>query len=159
MPFNKTHVQYALAQFDRGVSPRQILVDLQYRDFLPSINAAKIERCLRDNGRVLQNNQRAGNARSGQNFPTGPAATASRGTFATVTTIKEDDEHHFVDPGPTMNWDVLADAFALAAYRAGKSGVEIWSILRTNGYDISRSEVVVNLVWQGEKLDEVLKRK
>lgn len=152
MPFNKIHVQYTLAQFDRGVPPHQILADLQYRDFLPSINVGTIERCLRDNDRVLKNDQEAGkstqgNSRSGQS-PTGDAAM---GNFAT-------GDDRFVDPGPTMQWDARADAFALAAYRAKKSGDEIWAMLRSNGYDITRAEVVINLVRQGEKLDEILRK-
>lgn len=152
MPFNKTHVQYTLAQFDRGFPPYQILADLQYRDFLPSINVGTIERCLRDNGRVPKNDHEAGkstqgNSRSGQS-PTGDAAM---GNFAT-------GDDRFVDPGPTMQWDARADAFALAAYRAKKSGGEIWAMLRSNGYDITRAEVVINLVRQGEKLDEVLRK-
>ena len=151
MPFNKTHVQYALAQFDRGVPPHQIVIDLQYRDFLPSINVGTIERCLRENGRVLKNDQQAGNTtqgntRSGQ-FPTGAAAMGDSAT----------GDDRFVNPGPTMQWDARADAFALAAYRAKKSGDEIWRMLRSNGYNITRAEVVTKLVRQGEKLDEVLR--
>lgn len=64
MPFNKSHVKYILDQFDAGVSPHQILLNLQYRDFLPSITVATIERCIRDNGRVLPD-QQTGDATQG----------------------------------------------------------------------------------------------
>lgn len=167
MPLNKSHVQYVLTQFDGGVPPHQILIGLQYRAFLPSITIATIERCLRDNGRVL-NDQQAGSATQGnqslgigwashflppanQGVPGPSAATQGSGQFSTGSamgtfTIADD---HFVGPGRTMRWDSEADDFILAAYIAGMSGDEIWTKLRSNGYDIARAQVVISLFQQG----------
>lgn len=166
MPFNQSHVQYVLAQFDAGVPPHKILLELQYRDFLPSINIATIERCLRDNGRVLRN-QQAGNPTQG-NQPIGigyginalplanqgatgsSAATQGSGQFhsssAMRTVARADD--HFAGPGPNMPWDAQADDLAFAAVRDMKSEEEIWIMLRGRGYDVSRAQVVARLARQ-----------
>lgn len=141
---NKSHVQYVLARFDNGVPPYRILIGLQYRDFLPSISVATIERCLLDNGRVLKY-QQVGNI--------GPStATQGHGQYPTSAAMGDSAtaDDHVADPGSTtMQWDARADTLALAAYRNRKSGDEIWNMLRSQGYDITRAEVVINLIRQG----------
>lgn len=166
MPFSGSHVQYVLAQFDSGVPPHQILMNLQYRDFLPSLNIGTIERCLRDNGRIL-NNQRAGNTTQGNTLHgTGYASNqlpqanqgatdASRATqgssqFPTgaVRETSTNANHHVADSGsgPTMRWDAQADAITLEASMAGMSGDEICRMLRSRGYDINRTQVGMSLL-------------
>lgn len=83
MRFNKSHVKYVLDRFDSGVSPHQILLDLQSRDYLPSLTVAIIEQCIRDNGRVLPH-QQAGGATQGNQPPevdqaSPPLSPASQG--------------------------------------------------------------------------------
>lgn len=93
MSLNRANSQYALSQFDAGVPPHQILLDLQYRAFLPSINITTVERCLYENSRLPP--ARPGPPAASQNarqLPTSPAV----GSFGT------DD---FADPGPTLPWD------------------------------------------------------
>lgn len=165
MQLSKTHMQYVLAQFDAGVEPPQILERLQYRAFLPSINVATIRRCIRDNGRVLTDEQ-TGNATQGnqligigqashllppanQGAPGPSAATQGvqfSGGFARTSFPATFD---YFDPVPKNPWDSQADNFTLAEYRAGKSGEEIWTSLRGLGYDITRQEIVNSLVRQG----------
>lgn len=170
MALNRSHVEYVLAQFDIGVPPLQILSRLQYRAFLPSVTVVTIERCLRENGRVL-NDQRAGNKPQGnRSIEIGHASTSfslanhvgpgpstltqessqlsARATMRTYATADE----HFVNPAPTMQWDALADSFALAAHRARKPLHEILTMLRSNGYDITLEEVLTNLTRQGVPL-------
>lgn len=60
MRFNKSHVKEVLHQFDAGLSPHEILHDLQSRDYLPSVTVATIEQCIRDNGRVLPTHEQIG---------------------------------------------------------------------------------------------------
>lgn len=54
MHLNTSDVEYILAKFDAGVPPHRIVIGLQYRAFLPSINVATIEQCLHDNGRLMK---------------------------------------------------------------------------------------------------------
>lgn len=166
MPFNKSHVQYVLAQFDAGVSPHEILVKLQYRAFLPSINVATIERCIRDNGRVLTDQQTGNATKSNQSrgigqasHPLPPANQGAPGSSAATqgssqfpigfATRSFPTNVDYFDPGPRMPWDPEADKFTLAEYRAKKSGEEIWTSLRSRGYDITPQEIVNSLVRQG----------
>lgn len=166
MPFTRSHVQYVLAQFDSGIPPLQILMNLQYRDFLPSINIGTIERCLRDNGRIL-NNQPAGNTTQENTAPgtadannqlpqanqgaEGPSR-ASQGSSQLPTSAARESptnaNHPVADPGsgPTMPWDAQADDITLDASMAGMSGDEICRMLRSRGYDINRTQVGVSLL-------------
>ena len=93
MQLSKTHMQYVLTQFNAGVEPPQILERLQYRAFLPSINVATIRRCIRDNGRVLTDEQ-TGNATQGnQSIGIGqashPLPPANQGTPGPSAATKE----------------------------------------------------------------------
>lgn len=163
MQLNKSHVEYVLAQCDAGVSPGQILHGLQYRAFLPSINVATIERCIRDNGRVLTD-QQTGNATqdnqslvidqashalppASQGAPGPSAASQGSGQFPTDSTTRAFPTNS--GPGPTMPWDSQADKLALAEYRAMKPVKMIWISLRNRGYNITPPEVVNSLVRQG----------
>lgn len=48
-----------------------------------------------------------------------------------------------------LGWDARAEAFALAAYRAGKPGVEISRQLHINGYKPFKPEIIASLQRQG----------
>lgn len=56
---SKSNVEYILAKFDAGVPSHRIVIGLQYRAFLPSIDVATIEQCLFDNGRLMKTPQAA----------------------------------------------------------------------------------------------------
>lgn len=68
MSLKKSQVEYVLTRSDAGVPPYRILNDLQYREYLPGINIATIERCLCENGRPLVNYE-PGNAAQGSPSP------------------------------------------------------------------------------------------
>lgn len=173
MQLNKSHVQYALAQFDAGVSPHQILLELQYRAFLPSINVATIERCIRDNGRVLTDQQQTGNATQGnqslginqvshplppasQGAPGPSAATQEFGQIPIEFTTKAFPSN--LGLGPTKPWDAQADKFTLAEYRAMKPVKEIWMSLRVHGYNITQLDILNSLVRQNaEGISDIMK--
>lgn len=53
------------------------------------------------------------------------------------------------DPGPTMTWNDQADRFTISAHRFGKTVDEIWATLRSNGYDIAKTEVIASLNGHG----------
>lgn len=57
MQFDKSLIKYILDQFDAGVSPHQILLDIQSHEYLPTVTVAIIELCIRESGRVLLNQQ------------------------------------------------------------------------------------------------------
>lgn len=166
MHLNTSNVQYILAKFDAGVPPHRIVIGLQYHAFLPSIDVATIERCLYDNGRLMKTHQAAITIKDDRSLGVGhasdplpPANEDSPGASATTQEARQfptgsavdnfaaaDD---LADPGPMLPWDAQADDFALTAYRAGKSCDEIWAMLRSRGYDITRAEVVTSLIRQG----------
>lgn len=127
MTLSTADVEYILAQFDAGVHPNQILVGLQYRSFLPGVNRATIENCLRENGRRPDNQQTYNAVQGNQSSGVGRAS----------------------NPSPTLDWDAQADAFAISAYRSGKSVDEILSMLRSHGYDVTDGEVALSLLRQG----------
>lgn len=165
MQLSKTHMQYVLAQFDAGVEPRQILERLQYRAFLPSINVTTIRRCIRDNGRVLTDEQ-TGNATQGNQLigigqashPLPPANQSAPGPSAATQGVQYPEgfamtsfpaTFDYIHPVSKNLWDSWADRFTVAEYGAGKSVEEIWTWLRGLGYDITRQEIVNSLVRQG----------
>lgn len=127
MSLSTANVEYILAQFDAGVHPNQILVGLQYRSFLPGVNLATIENCLRENGRRPDNQQTYNAVQGNQSSGVGRASNSS----------------------PTLDWDAQADAFAISAHRSGKSVDEILSMLRSHGYDVTDGEVALSLLRQG----------
>lgn len=183
MHLSTSNVEYILAKFDAGVPSHRIVIGLQYRAFLPSIDVATIEQCLYDNGRLMKTHQAAitikdDRSRGGVGGGGGvgghasnslpPPANESSTPRASATTEEThqfptgaaaidnfaapDDDDLLVDPGPMLlrPWDAQADDFALTAYQAGnKSRDEIWTTLRSRGYDISRAEVVTSLIRQG----------
>lgn len=170
MPFNKSHVQYVLAEFDAGIPPQQILFGLQYRAFLPSINIATIEQCLRDNGREL-NDQQAGNTSQDnklsaigytsnflpppkQSAPGPSAATQECGQSSTGCAMGTlvIANNCFTDPSPTMLWDSHADQITYAAFCARNSRWQILAMLRSRGYDITVVEILASLIRQGVKI-------
>lgn len=173
MQLNKSHVQYALAQFDAGISPHQILLELQYRAFLPSINVATIERCIRDNGRVLTDQQQTDNASQGnqslginqashplppasQGAPGPFAATQESGLFPIEFTTKAFPSNFGL--GPMKPWDAMADRITLAEYRAMKPVKEIWMTLRIHAYHITQLDILNSLIRQGaEGVCEIMK--
>lgn len=166
MPFNKTHVQYVLAQFDAGVSTPQILIQLESRFFLPRIKIAMIEQCLRDNGR-LPNNQQVGNATHGtqpikisyasnllspanQGAVGSSAATQRSGQIYTGSAMEyfATADDRFANTDLKIRWDSEADELAIAAHGAKRSEEEIWIMLRSRGYNVTRAEVVASLIRQ-----------
>ncbi len=183
MHLSTSNVEYILAKFDAGVPSHRIVIGLQYRAFLPSIDVATIEQCLYDNGRLMKTHQAAITIKDDRSLGGGgggggvgghasdslpppanegstPRASATTqetrqfptGAAAMDTFAAPDDDDLLVDPGPMLllPWDAQADDFALTAYRAGnKSRDEIWTTLRSRGYDISRAEVVTSLIRQG----------
>lgn len=76
MPFHKSHAKYVLDQFDAGVSSDQILLDLRYRDFLPSVNIGTIERCIRDSGRILPDHQTDDATQGNQTLEVGQSSSS-----------------------------------------------------------------------------------
>lgn len=169
MPLTRTHVEYVLTQFEAGVSPQQILIGLQYRAFLPSINLATIERCLRENGRLPENcrpdsaaqgNQTPG-AGGGRNPPLlvngvtpDPSMTTEQAHQSPASPVAQTSATgNLVDLGPTtLEWDAQAERSAIAAYRSGQSIEEILLTLRSRGYDIAQAELIVSLVRQEESI-------
>lgn len=184
MHLSTSNVEYILAKFDAGVPSHRIVIGLQYRAFLPSIDVATIEQCLYDNGRLMKTHQAAITIKDDRSLGAGgggggvgghasdslpPPANEGSTPRASATTqvtrqfptgaaaidnfaAPDDDDDLLVDPGPMLllPWDAQADDFALTAYRAGnKSRDEIWTTLRSRGYDISRAEVVTSLIRQG----------
>lgn len=166
MSFNKTHVQYILARFDAGVSTSQILIQLQSRYLFTSINIAMVEQCLHDNGRS-PNNPQAGNATHGTqstgiryaSIPLTPvnedavglsAATQRSGQIYTGSAMEyfATADDRFADTDLTLRWDSQADELAITAHRARKSEEEIWVMLRSHGYNVTRAEVVASLARQ-----------
>ena len=168
MPLTRTHVEYVLTQFEAGVPPQQILIGLQYRAFLPSINLATIERCLRENDRLPDNcrpdNAAQGNQSPGAGGARNPPPLANGVALGPSTTTEEAHQPpaspiartsatgNLVDPGPTLDWDAQAERSAIAAYRSGQSIEEILLTLRSRGYDITQAELIVGLVRQGESI-------
>lgn len=166
MHLSTSNVQYILAKFDAGVPPHRIVIGLHYRAFLPSIDVATIEQCLYDNGRLMKTHHAAIVIKDDRSLGVGhasdsppPANEGAPGASATSTqearqlptnpatdNLATDD---LVDPGPMLPWDSQADDFALTAYRAMKSRDEIWTTLRSRGYNITRAEVVTSLIRQG----------
>lgn len=168
MSLNRTHVNYVLTEFDAGVPPPQILEGLQYRAFLPSINLATIERCLRKNGR-LEDNYQPGNAAQGyqslgavSNNPPPPTDRDAPGPRATTQearqlpanpAVQTSENDELANLPPTKQWDNQANCYAFSAYESGgKSVDEICLALRKNGYDIDRSQVMMSLIGQGVQL-------
>lgn len=156
MSLNTDHVQYILARFSAGIPPRQILDELQYRAYLPWINITTVERYLCENGRLQEiPPPSSANANQGGSRP-GPSTAQSQNArqspicpAAAVVGTFDTDITNLDDPGPTLSWDSLADKFAISACRGGKSEDDIWLTLRSNGYDITRPEVVASLIRQG----------
>lgn len=170
MSLSISNVQYVLAQFDAGVPPHRILIGLQYRAFLPSATVGTIERCLCENGRRLQHhqadyaappraNQPLGVGR-GSNHPPGPANqrpfAATPNPFAQTSAAAATNNNNNLAAiaanrgrPTTLDWDVQADSFAISAHRSGKSVDEIFSALRSRGYDITEGEIVFSLIRQG----------
>lgn len=154
MSFNNTHVQYILGQFAAGVSTLQILDKLQSRYTLPSINIAMIEQCLRDNG-CSPSNQQVGNAIN-------LLSPANRRTVGSSAATQQSDpiyagtameyfataDDRFANTDIRIHWDSEADELVIAAYGARKSEEEIWIMLRSRGYNVTRAEVVASLARQ-----------
>lgn len=169
MPLTRTHVEYVLAQFEAGVPPQQILIGLQYRAFLPSINLATIERCLRENDRLPDNcqpdNSAQGNQSPGAGGASNPPPLLANGIAPGPSTTTEEAHQspasataqtsatdNLIDPGPTLEWDAQAEHSAIAAHRSGQPIEEILLTLRSRGYDITEAELIVGLPRQGENI-------
>lgn len=157
-----------MAQFEAGVPPQQILIGLQYRAFLPSINLATIERCLRENDRLPDNcrpdNSAKGNQSPGAGGTSNPPLLPNGVTPGPSTTTEEAHQSpasptaqtsatgNLIDPGPTLEWDAQAEHSAIAAQRSGQPIEEILLALRSRGYDITQAELILSLARQGESL-------
>lgn len=163
MSLNRSNVRYVLPQFNAGVSPHKILCGLQYRTYLPGINFVTIERCLRKNGHLQDNNQTGHAALSSQSREVGRRDLDSvrnreyniAREEVVINLVRQGVQvatADHVDFGPFRRWDVQADSFALSAYRSGQSWDEICLTLRNRGYDITRADVVINLIRQGGKV-------
>lgn len=172
MLFSKEDVQNILRQFDAGLKPVRILNELNRSGFPGSLELSAVEQCLRDNGRQISTNKQPSNAAHGHQShgaghasnsfassshaaPGPPAANQkvrqlSLSAHAAVrNSITTDDAHALYDPGPTMTWNDQADRFTISAHRFGKTVDEIWATLRSNGYDIAKTEVIASLNGQG----------
>lgn len=155
MSFDNTHVQYVLAQFAAGASTLQILDELQSRYYLPNINIAMIEQCLRDNGRSPSNqkvDRNAINLLSPANRRTvGSSAVTEQSDPIYAGTAMEyfaTADDRFANTDIRILWDSAADELVIAAYEARKSEEEIWVMLRSRGYNVTRAEVVASLARQ-----------
>lgn len=89
-------MKYVLAQFDAGIWPHQKLLDLQYRDFLPSVTNKTIEKCICNNGRVVLDQQTDDETQENQLLEVSQAShifllSACKGLTVSCTTIQESD--------------------------------------------------------------------
>lgn len=170
MLFSKGDVQNILRQFDAGLKPVRILNELNRSGFPGSLELAAVEQCLRDNGRQISTNKQPSNAAHGhQSHGAGHASNsfassshAAPGPPAANQKVRQlslsahpavrnstTDNDALYDPGPTMTWNDQADRFTISAHRFGKTVDEIWATLRSNGYDIAKTEVIASLNGQG----------
>lgn len=165
MLFSREEVQYILSQFDAGVRPIEILNDLYHSGWPYWLKLATIEQCLRVNGRRNSNDipsdeahdhqshgaNRASDPRPLNNHatPGTPAVNQEARQVSANPAVQNSTTDALYDPGPTMTWDAQADRFTMSAHRVGKSEAEIWTTLRSNGYDIAPTEVTASLDRQG----------
>lgn len=165
MLFSKGDIQNILRQFDAGFQPVQILNELNRSGFPRSLELAAVEQCLRVNGRQISNNQPSNAAHGYQSHGAGHASSPSASTnhaasgppaanqgarqVSAYPAVQNSTTDALYDPGPTMTWNDQADRFTMSAHRFGKSVDEIWATLRSNGYDIAKTEVIASLNGQG----------
>lgn len=169
MSLSNQNIDYVLTSFDAGISPLQIydaLLSAGVTELEPNI----ILQCLRENGRlsqddpqsyeylgdlllsyepirvkIWQRNQAPGSStatQEGQGFDPPVSPTSTIACSPTSTTA-------WVDPGPTLPWDALADSFTMAAHNYRQPVPDICAVLRKNGYNVTQSQVLTSLNWQG----------
>lgn len=164
MSLNRAHIQYVLNQFDAGASPHRILDCLQKSAFLSWLKLATVEQCLRENGRITYNRSGHHKARGYQLPRLGHTSNllssvnqGAPGLSATTQEVYQVPVNSAVqtfaidalaDPGPTESWDALADRFVMTAYQIGHPVVDIWATLRSNGYNVTQTEVRESLTRQ-----------
>lgn len=130
---------------------------------LPSLGT--VEQCLRENSRTTTFNRSDHPKAKGYQLPRlghasnllQPANQGAPGLSATTQEVYQVPVNSavqtfatdpFADPGPTESWDALADRFVMTAYQIGHSVVDIWATLRSNGYNVTQTEVRESLARQ-----------
>lgn len=173
MELAKEHVVFILAEFDAGISPNQILTVLQYSGSFPGIDIKTIEKYLLEFGRLQISYQTAnavqGNLQLGvgHNNPPLPANTvqgspplgadhnnlplqANQDVQPSSALTREARQlSELISPPPTKDIDPEAIRIAFDAYKDGKSGDEIWLLLRARGFNIAREAVPIIIHSQG----------
>ncbi|MCJ1344889.1 hypothetical protein MMC31_003094 [Peltigera leucophlebia] len=157
--FNWTtqNVQYVVKQFGAGVSPAEILSQLQSSG-CKTLRLVHIEQCLRSNGRIVN----VYNSRISHFFPGNTSdvrehqdqlINPARDSFVggnqgpIVVSVPPSGFSSQINPG--RGWDSAADWYVILAHHDGRSVVNIWGDLIRDGYGVKVSEVAASLTRQG----------
>lgn len=153
MSLSDQNIIYVLTLFDAGISPSQIS-NILLSAGLTELKLMTILWYLRKNGRLSDNDLL--NYTSQDDLLQSCKSNYTAGCFNSMQTRQGFDtpdlstsDTMWVDPGPTMPWDTLADRFTLAAHVNKKLPSEICALLRCNGYNVTQAQVLTSLNRQG----------
>lgn len=161
MSLSNQNIKYILTSFDAGISPFRIFNALLSAG-VTGLEPNTILQCLRINGRLRNDDPLSykymGDLLLGcapikvkiwQHHQDSGSSTATQERQEFDTPIPPTSAIAWVDPGPTMPWDTLADSFTLAAHNYRRSVPDICAVLRKNGYNVIQLQVLSSLSRQG----------
>ncbi len=161
MSLSNQNIEYVLTSFDAGSPPLRIL-DALLSAGVKGLEPNAILQCLRANGRLRDDDPQSYEylgdlllecepikVKIWQSNQAPGSSTATQESQGFDTPVPPTSTIAWVDPGPTMPWDTLADRFTLAAHNYRQSVPDICAVLRKNGYDVTQSQVLNSLNRQG----------